>query len=321
MSNCYTAFGLCLHSDLELVPLQACQDAAINLPVIRIEQGEVSNTGLKNTQSSLVYCDVVANTVWLRIPNVARFLIENGDHVTYEAERIIASFDDEDGRMVSNEVQLVQIALYIQSHCVPYICLQRGHLVLRGSAVRFGEQCAVFCGPASSGKTTYAAALYNRGFDVISDEVCVFNEHNEVLAGYTYLKVWHDVLSYLRLEPTDFSPLFPGINKYVFPLEAAQATTALPVSAIYLLYQDYIKEWHTKPVRGLGKLNYLKSPSHAYRPGVRSKLGLPDLIVQQTRLMQAVSIIKTKRPKSIRAIRMSQQLQFFIDDMGLGVDD
>ena len=93
----------------------------------------------------------------LRIPNVARFLLSDGQEIAFEAEPGGDSGD---------------IPIFILGTAFGILLHQREQIVLHASAVRVNGQAILFCGPSGAGKSTLAAALAQRGYRLITDDFC-----------------------------------------------------------------------------------------------------------------------------------------------------
>jgi hypothetical protein len=102
-----------------------------------------------------------------------------------------------------------------------YLWMQRGALVLHGTAVRLPAGAVVIVGQSGSGKSTLAAALHRRGFEVVSDDLTILcPQHDasmQVVALGGDLHLPRESASYLGL-PIKAEQQLPGEEKYALPL-------------------------------------------------------------------------------------------------------
>jgi len=76
----YHAFGLNICSELELPSLMPTEN--IDLADVTIRCGEVSATGLESPQKSTPFFQTAKENLWLHVPEIARFLVTNGNSIT-----------------------------------------------------------------------------------------------------------------------------------------------------------------------------------------------------------------------------------------------
>lgn len=309
MTYCYFAYGLSINSDIPLQPLPVCDSptAVSSQHSLTVSAGTVIETGWSDESTGLLYCHAEPGRVWLRVPNVARFLIEGGECITYEVE---PRFDDLDS-------VLLDVALFLQSHCIPYILMQKEFTVLRASAVNINNQAVLFAGHTHAGKSTYAAVLHHRHFDVICDDICAIDADGRLLPGYPYLKLWADILSYLRYTPHDCSAVRKSLDKYVFPLELGFCDKRLPLGHAFVVESNRSGRWYTQSLSGVDKLKQLQQ--FLYRPAVHTAQELASPTPRLLQIVQDISVTKATWPDATMRtgvkLRLAEQVQFFLDEV------
>ena len=96
---------------------------------------------------------------------------------------------------------------------------QRGLLVLHASVVSRDGQAMAFLGHKGAGKSTTAAILHQRGFQILSDDLLVLDfqtpEHPRVIPGIPEVKLWPDSVQSLGLMAEDLPRLRPELSKRV----------------------------------------------------------------------------------------------------------
>lgn len=151
----YRISGLSIGSEIALpglIPMAALRGA----PDVTIGPAPVPAT-LENECTEGPTWQISGRRFLLRIPNVARFLLEDGRSIAFEAE---AGADTSD------------LPIFILGTVFGILLHQRKQIVLHASAVRVGGKAVLFCGTSGAGKSTLAAALAQRGFPLMTDDVC-----------------------------------------------------------------------------------------------------------------------------------------------------
>ena len=93
----------------------------------------------------------------LRIPDIARFLLNDGSEIVLAPESAASAAD---------------IPIFILGTVFGILLHQREQIVLHASAVRVNGKAVLFCGASGAGKSTLAAALAQRGYPLVTDDFC-----------------------------------------------------------------------------------------------------------------------------------------------------
>src|SRR4029077_3720770 len=93
----------------------------------------------------------------LRIPGIARFLLTAGRNILFQAE---------------GATPLEDVAAFLVGTVFGILLHQRKHVALHASAVQVRDKAVLFCGPSGAGKSTLAAALVQRGYPLVTDDLC-----------------------------------------------------------------------------------------------------------------------------------------------------
>jgi hypothetical protein len=161
----------------------------------------------------------------MRVPHVARFLLEDGNSIAFEAE---------DG------AELQDVAVFLSGSVFGVLLHQRNHIVLHASAVLVGGKAVLFCGQSGAGKSTLAAALGEHGYSLIADDQCAIEIGNDgiprIQADGRQLRLWEKSINELGLDGRRGDPMRNRLRKfYVDPLAASDA--AVPIGAVYALIE------------------------------------------------------------------------------------
>jgi hypothetical protein len=145
---------------------------------------------------------------------------------------------------------------------------QREQIVMHASAVRVNGKAVLFCGASGAGKSTMAAALVQRGYPLVTDDVCAIS-----LAGAArpvvhpdgrQLKLWAHSIDRLELADRRGDRVRNRLEKfYVEPSDTS--VTPLPLGAVYAL-----REARPPHQPGIERPNVVDAAlllrRHAYRP-------------------------------------------------------
>ena len=139
----------------------------------------------------------------MRVPDIARFLLEDGKSIAFEAE---------------NGAEPQDVAVFLSGSVFGVLLHQRNHVVLHASAVLVGGEAVLFCGVSGAGKSTLAAALGERGYPLIADDQCAV----EIDAGGMprihpdgrQLRLWENSIEKLDLATRRGEPMRHRIRKF-----------------------------------------------------------------------------------------------------------
>lgn len=127
-------------------------------------------------------------------PGRSIWLEDNGATIVYTSERD-ATFKVLNGKEILVDPASIEseeeIGLNLLGPLLRLVLLQRGEFVLHASVVRIGERTASFIARSGRGKSTIAAAMYDRGHGVLSDDAGIVRLQSGpcVLAGPSVLKL------------------------------------------------------------------------------------------------------------------------------------
>jgi hypothetical protein len=215
----YRIFGLRIKSDFDLRLLPTVSEPGDADVMIR--RGEVSAHGIESPRLTRALTQVADDCVWFDVPDIARFWIEEGREV------LVHPYREADER---------SILLHLLGSALGAVLHQRGLLALHANAVLVGGGVVLFAGASGAGKSTAAAAMLERGFEVLADDVSAINAAGEFVGGIPRLKLWKDVLGLLDTPLEGLEQIRPQVDKYHLPLNSAGEEQArIPVKALYVI--------------------------------------------------------------------------------------
>jgi len=267
----YRFSGLLVTSEMELTgALAGAPDGA---PDVAIRFGEVPRA-LPNPSETGPAWAREGDTILLCVPNLARFLISDGNAITVALE------DGASARDASGFVLGSSLGMLLH---------QRGAFVLHGSAVAMNGRAIIVCGRSGAGKSTTAAALCQKGCSFVADDVCVVSLDADgtprVLPDGRQLKLWQQSIDQLDLEARRGGVVREAFDKY-FVAPDTMAGEPPVLDAIYQLrksrppFEDGIE-----PLAPPDALRMLQA--EAYRPMLRQRLSTP-----QHRVAQSVALLR-----------------------------
>jgi len=253
----YRISGLSVASEIDLPGVIA--SPAGNAVQVTIRHGPVPEN-LPDKSAAGPTWQIAGKKFLLRIPGIARFLLNNGGEIVVAPESAESAAD---------------IPIFILGTVFGILLHQREQIVLHASAVRVNGKAILFCGPSGAGKSTLAAALVQRGYPLITDDFCAITLTDTgmpmVHPDGRQLKLWAQAIEELDLKENRGARVRNRLEKfYVEPHEAY--TEALPLGTIYAL-----REALPPHVPGIEQPNVVDAAlvlrQNAYRPRLVSRMG------------------------------------------------
>jgi hypothetical protein len=216
----YRVSGLSVASEIELPGLIAGVPGRV--PQVTIRRGAVPES-LPDAAASGPTWQIANKQFLLRIPDIARFLLNDGSEIVVSAESA-ARVDD--------------IPIFILGTVFGILLHQREQIVLHASTVRVNGKAVLFCGSSGAGKSTIAAALAQRGYPLVTDDVCTLTVDGAgaplVHPDGRQLKLWAQAIERLDLAQQRGERVRASLEKfYVEPSEVF--TEPLALGAVYAL--------------------------------------------------------------------------------------
>lgn len=219
----YHAYGLTISSEIAcpgFLPLQQTDSLEAQVSVRR---GEVP-TALESPVTVGVLFQAAPGCFLLNMPGIGRYLALDGERIVVESEP---------------GGQEEALSLFLHEPVMGALLQQRGRLTLHGSAIQTAKGAVAFLGGSASGKSTLAAALAERGWRVLADEICAIQQAatGELLLfpSAPALHLWADMLEELGLDEQQLKAVRPGRRKYILPLGERYAGSPAVLTAIYCL--------------------------------------------------------------------------------------
>jgi hypothetical protein len=209
MIEAYSLGGLTLVSELPLPELPKAMDGAKQLDAVKVILADVTFPPPGTVQID-AECFASSTLYALRIPGLATYQVREGREILVAMEPGALPLD---------------VRAYLLGTLFAVLCQQRGLLPLHASAVCSGRGAVAFLGRSGMGKSSLAAHLSQRGFEVVGDDICLADTSKTppmVIPAAPWLKLWRKSLQSLGREPEGLERVFSEDDKYRFPLRELQ---------------------------------------------------------------------------------------------------
>ncbi|WP_404370190.1 hypothetical protein AB5I39_01460 [Sphingomonas sp. MMS24-J45] len=224
----YFVFGLRVRSEIRL---NALTETAIAAPDVEIRVGSIAAHSEREPFGLYVGPDGAV----LNIADVGRFLIANGNEIT------VAPHPKAPARNVE---------LFLLGSAFAAVLHHRRLLPLHANAIEIDGRAIAFMGHSGAGKSTLAAWFADRGFRVLSDDVCVVDFDPAGVAyasaGIPRLRLWKDALNVKGISEEGLLRSFDGQDKYDLPIRFKADQKPVKLDSLYVLGR--IDQPTTEPV-------------------------------------------------------------------------
>jgi hypothetical protein len=261
--NSYRICGLSVASEIVLPGVIAGEVDCV--PQVKIRRGSVPEA-LNEASMTGPTWQIAGKKFLLNIPEVARFLLKNGEEIVFAPE---------------SEASAEDVPIFIVGTVFGILLHQREQIVLHASAIEVNGKAVAFCGPSGAGKSTLAAALAQRGYRPITDDVCALSMPADgppiVHPDGRQLKLWAQAIEKLELEKVRGNRVRSQIEKfYIEPHNPS--TEALPLGAVYVLHEVF----HSN-----------------------------DVNIERPRVVDSATLLRTHVYRPLLVVRLEQKQQYF----------
>lgn len=139
----------------------------------------------------------------IAVEGVARFAITGGDSIRVALDP---------------SAQAANVRLFLLGSAFGMLLHQRDLLPLHANAVAIDGRAFAFLGRSGTGKSTLAAWFHDRGYAVVTDDVCVVRSDRlgrpSVSSGLPRLRLWRDALERSGRDPARFAASYSGDPDY-----------------------------------------------------------------------------------------------------------
>jgi len=173
--------------------------------------------------------------------------------------------------------------------------------VLHGSAVQIGGQGVLFTGASGIGKSTLAAAFYEKGYRILTDDVCAVSVDEQgmtsVIPGFPGVKLCKDTAEWFGRDIWGLEPVKRDVEKFRVAAGENFFDSIVPLNEIYILNAADIQNIDIKEVKGLRRLEAVIK--NTYRYHFLQAQGVKSLHFQQcAAVADKASVYTVQRPQS-----------------------
>ena len=239
-----------------------CPDVSVDFASVPVS--------IEGTRWVTPYCQAKPQLLWLNVPNVGRYLVREGKTITIDP---------------APEASHSDLETFLMTSAMGALLLQRGFLVLHGSAVSAAKGAIIFLGNSGTGKSQLAYRLCQLKGTLISDELCVVSlsqkSKSGVLTGPSSITLWRRASG---------RPIRTNVPRYRISMpECPQSLT--PLDEVYILRSWNRSECVVEEAQKYEKLTNILS--HVYNPLFVRGLGLDEQVFRQaTAMAQLVKALK-----------------------------
>ena len=218
----YSAYGLKIRSEIafpELPPggrsTNTSVDVDVRLGTVGSHPSQVDSAGFGFWATADVACHY--------LEKVGAFLVRNGREIVVQP---------------APGVEERVLRLSILGPALALLLHQRGLLIMHGSVVARGDKAIAILGKNGWGKSTIAAALCAKGYDLVADDVTAVRfeaDGPRVLPGFPQVKLWPEAARLLGEPPENLPLLHPDFDKRGWRPSRGVALEARGLSRIYVL--------------------------------------------------------------------------------------
>lgn len=213
----YFVFGLRVRSAIRL---HALPQSGIDRPDVEIRLGKIPKH--PGVEPSGLYLD--AQGAVLNIPAVGRFLIPNGGEIIVDADDTASERN---------------VELFLLGSAFGAILHRRQLLPLHANAIEIDGRAVAFTGHSGAGKSTLASWFADRGFRILSDDVCVVTIDSDGVpyasAGIPRLRLWKDALEMKGVSQAGLYRSYDGHEKFDLPIQSSFTQAPVKLNEIYVL--------------------------------------------------------------------------------------
>jgi hypothetical protein len=219
----YAAYGLHIRSAVllpELTPGPASHGAAAGDVDIRL--GPVPHQPTTRDAAGFGFSSAGDEACHV-LDKVGAFLVRAGREIVVEA---------------APGVEDRVLRLSILGPALGLLLHQRGLFVLHASVVARGREAIAFLGKNGWGKSTIAAALHAKGYDLVADDVAAIEIDQDgpsVLPGFPQVKLWPEAATLLGETPESLPLLHPDFDKRGWRAARGFALEARRLGRIYVI--------------------------------------------------------------------------------------
>lgn len=293
-SYSYRAYGCNLVSDMPFEQLLPGSDPT--LETITIRRCDEFPDEPDNARRIGPFSVAAPNYLALDVDQIVQLVAQDGKTLLYRPYK---------------DAALSSLQVFLLGSGLGSVLIQRKLLVLHGNAVEIAGHGILCVGPSGVGKSTAAAGLMQRGFRVMSDDVCAIDAQGRIIPGIPHIKLWQEAADSLQVATDGLSRILPEHEKFRLPIGDAFCVDPVPVRTIYILSPYQSDNVTCETLTGSEKFKDLGL--NTYRFAFVNGMGMREMHFQQLAvLLKTLTVKRVRRP--ISGFKLDQLLDVLIED-------
>ena len=284
-SRYYTAYGLLFRSPIDLpFALSPCSptgevDVTVSIDKTPERLPNPIKKGIR-TPASMGRWELTKDIFLLDVPGIARYLVTGGHHVTVDPY---------------GDALDCLVGVYLAGMVSNILLQQRDIITFHASSIMTETGAVLFTGPSGSGKSTLLAALLNRGYSMLSDDISgiVLDADGglTVLPSFSCIRLQADTLKTVGWRRPAQTLIWEGRDKYTLRVEGSHSMQPTLLRSIYILTRKDIQDVRIERL----------TPLHAFKWLIRRVYKKRILVAMghQRQLSRTLGVISKTRPVSL----------------------
>jgi hypothetical protein len=280
----YKIYGLYIESEITTPELLTANTEEYNNPDIIISYG-IMPENIKQTIHKGITHRFEKKEMWFSIKGVATYYIYNGSTIIVEPY--------ENGNKE-------HVKAFLLGSAFGLLLIQRNTIAIHGGSIVINGQVLVFTGESGAGKSTLTAALREKGYSFLADDVSVIGQGKDgvlvVNPGYPQQKLCKDTMEKIGYSTSEFTRINDDRDKYAIPIANDFIEESVSFGALFELTVGDVKEVKITKINGSEKLNILMK--NIYRIDVTGFFGLePSYFKKCVEIVKNIAFFRIVRPK------------------------
>lgn len=291
----YLVYGLIVQSDIqlpELIKYSKRKEQAVDVTVTCKLLPDDIKKSLAEGEKDCFRKD----KIWFCIKNVATYYIKNNNSIEFEP---------------FHEADVQKVRSFLLGSAFGMLLIMRGTIAIHGGAVAINEKGIILTGDSGAGKSTLTAALREKGYDFLADDVSVIEGDNSsslnIMPGYPQQKLCNDAVkefNYSSLK--SIRKIDEDREKYAIAIEDKFRKNYIKLKVIYELNVSDVKVVQIRKIIGKEKLNVIFN--NIFRFGLVKYIGInPVYFKKCLYIAKNVDIYKIIRPR--KGYTMKNQIE------------
>ena len=278
----YRAFGLVLHSDLQISSLVECQEQTAD---VTIRRGEILPLTEEMTFStSFGNWKAARNCFYLAVSHVAEYLILDGNQI------IVQPYPNATGE---------DVGAFLVSSAIAALLQQRKLLLLHASAVRTSEGAILFVGRSGIGKSTTLAAMVDQGYEMLADDVAAIDTETggapTIIPAVPIMRLRPEALRKIYGETWRYAPVRKNLEKYLVPTDKYSEQRS-SVRGVFLLDTHESENISTEKISFSESFYWLSN--FTFRKRFYNGLDLSEFHFNAlTKFLKSTQVVHVRRPE------------------------